>query len=59
VMWGWVGLEIINGIGHPVRSILAGGYTAGSVTAVALLATALRLARRLVRPDPANGAIAA
>ena len=47
VTWGWAIVETINGIGHPVRSLIAGRYTAGSVSAVVLLVVSLRLIRTL------------
>ena len=45
--WLWVGIELVNGIGHPSWSLLRGGYTPGVVTALALLWLALSLAHRL------------
>jgi hypothetical protein len=49
LMWGWVALELVNGVGHPLWAIRTGGYTPGLVTAPALLVLALALARRLRR----------
>jgi hypothetical protein len=49
VMWGWAIVEAINGIGHPLRSLMARRYTAGSLTAAGLLVVALLLARRLAK----------
>jgi hypothetical protein len=46
--WGWVVVETINGIGHPLWSLRQAGYTPGVATAPLLLALALWLARRLL-----------
>ena len=56
-VWLWIGIEMVNGIGHPLWSIRQGGYTPGVATAPLLLAAALYLARRLSMPalDPATG----
>jgi hypothetical protein len=45
--WGWVAIETINGIGHPLWSFRQGGYTPGLATAPLLLLLALSLAHRL------------
>jgi hypothetical protein len=45
--WLWVGIELVNGIGHPAWSIARRGYTPGVATALVLLPLALLLARRL------------
>jgi hypothetical protein len=42
--WTWVGLETINGIGHPLWSLRQGGYTPGVATAPLLLVLATNLA---------------
>jgi hypothetical protein len=47
LMWIWVTIETINGIGHPLWSLLQGGYTPGTGTAPLLLVLALFLAYRL------------
>lgn len=49
-VWVWVGIELVNGIGHPVWSLMSGGYTPGVATAPVLLALALYLAYQLCRP---------
>jgi len=49
VGWGWVALELINGVGHPVWAATQRAYTPGLVTAVLLLPLAMWLATRLVR----------
>lgn len=45
--WIWVGIEVINGIGHPLWCLQAGGYVPGVATAPFLLALALYLAIQL------------
>jgi hypothetical protein len=45
--WGWVFVEVINGIGHPLWALRQGQYTPGVATAPLLLILALYLARRL------------
>jgi uncharacterized protein with HXXEE motif len=47
VVWLWVGIELVNGIGHPAWSLARRGYTPGVVTSLVLLPLALALARRL------------
>jgi hypothetical protein len=47
VAWIWVVLELVNGVGHPLWSIQARGYTPGVATAPALLLLALWVARAL------------
>ena len=51
LMWLWVVVELINGIGHPLWAFRAGGYTPGVVTAPLLLILAVLLARELLRRD--------
>ncbi len=51
--WAWVGIEVINGVGHPAWSVREGAYTPGLFTAPVLLVLALYLAsllRRKARP---------
>ncbi len=43
----WIGIELVNGIGHPLWSLVQRGYTPGVATAPLLLVLALTLARRL------------
>jgi|SRR5262245_14737186 len=50
--WGWVVIEVINGVGHPAWSILQGTYTPGVATAPFLLVLALYLASQLRRSHP-------
>lgn len=49
--WVWVGIELVNGVGHPAWSLLRRGYTPGVATALVLLPLALSLAGRL-RSEP-------
>lgn len=46
--WLWVGIEAINGIGHPAWAVLQRGYTPGLVTSLALGPLAVLLARQLM-----------
>lgn len=50
-MWGWVVLEIANGVGHLAIAAAQGAYMPGAATAPLLLATAAYLAAQL-RPGP-------
>ncbi len=52
LMWFWVLIEMINGVGHPVWSVRQGEYTPGVITAPILLALAVYLAFRLRRAAP-------
>ena len=52
LMWAWVAVEIVNGIGHPLWALRQGGYVPGVATAPLLLALALYLASRLGRYSP-------
>ena len=47
LIWFWVALGILNGIGHPAWTLRRGGYTPGVLTAPILLAIALYLAFQL------------
>jgi hypothetical protein len=47
LMWLWVGIELLNGIGHSTWSLARGGYTPGVATAPVLFGVALYLARQL------------
>ncbi len=47
IAWLWIGLELVNGIGHPAWSVMQGGYTPGLITSLILLPLALLLAARL------------
>lgn len=57
LVWFWVLLGIINGIGHAVWSLRQSAYTPGVLTAPILLALALYLALQVRRaPFPASRA---
>jgi hypothetical protein len=45
--WTWVGIELVNGVGHPLFSLSQLRYTPGLATAPVLLLLALHLARQL------------
>ena len=45
--WFWVGLELLNGIGHSLWTLRERGYTPGVATAPILLVLALYLAWQL------------
>lgn len=45
--WLWVGIELINGIGHPLWSLSQLDYTPGLITAPLLLINALYVASLL------------
>ena len=45
--WLWVGIELVNGIGHPLWSLTQRAYTPGVATALLLLVLAVVLARQL------------
>ena len=47
LMWVWVVIETINGVGHPLWSLRQGGYTPGVITAPILLVVALYLGAQL------------
>jgi hypothetical protein len=46
-IWVWIAIELVNGIGHPLWSLIERRYTPGVVTAPILLILALYLARQL------------
>jgi hypothetical protein len=50
LVWGWVMVEIANGILHPLAALVFWRYIAGVVTAPLLLVVAVRLAVLLRRP---------
>lgn len=45
LIWFWILIELMNGIGHPIWSIMQKGYTPGVITAPFLLITAIALLR--------------
>jgi hypothetical protein len=46
-IWFWTAIELINGVGHPLWSVLQGGYTPGVATAPILLVLAVYLVIQL------------
>jgi Protein of unknown function with HXXEE motif len=52
--WGWVMIELVNGVGHPLWSLRQGAYTPGVGTAPLLLLLALLVARDLRRGTGAD-----
>jgi xanthine/uracil permease len=48
LIWFWVGLELINGVGHPFWSLTKMAYIPGLLTAPLLLILALYLSKRLI-----------
>ena len=51
LIWFWIVIETVNGIGHPLWSMQQGGYTPGLATAPALLVLALALIWQLRAAD--------
>jgi hypothetical protein len=49
ILWFWIILETINGVGHPIWSIIQKEYTPGVVTAPLLFVVAAYLAITMVR----------
>ena len=49
LLWVFIVIEIINGIGHPVWSLYQNDYTPGIITAPLLFITSLYLARLLYK----------
>lgn len=47
LMWVWITIELINGIGHPAWAIVQRSYTPGLITAPVLLVLALLLLKEL------------
>lgn len=50
IAWGWVALELGNGIGHSLLALGSGGYFPGVATAPLLVATSLWLAFEMTAP---------
>jgi hypothetical protein len=48
ILWLWIVIETINGIGHPLWCVLQRGYVAGVITAPILLFLALYLAKQVL-----------
>jgi len=51
LIWFWIVIEMINGIGHPFWALYDGAYVPGLVTAPILLMQAVYLSRQLLRND--------
>ena len=47
IIWFWIVIELINGVGHPVWSIMQGRYTPGVITAPFLFVTSVFLIRAI------------
>jgi hypothetical protein len=47
IAWIWVGLELINCVGHTLWSLFQGGYAPGVATVPLLLLLAIHLGRQL------------
>lgn len=57
LIWFWVVLETINGIGHSVWALYERAYVPGVATAPILLILAVYLSRLLLRLDPGTNRI--
>jgi hypothetical protein len=49
LVWFWIVLEMINGIGHPVWALYERAYVPGMVTALLLLIISVYLSRNLLK----------
>ncbi|HEX5169356.1 MAG TPA: HXXEE domain-containing protein [Cyclobacteriaceae bacterium] len=49
ILFVWVAIEIMNGIGHPIWSLMKGSYTPGVATAPMLFIVSLLLLKRLLQ----------
>jgi len=49
IIWFWIVLETINGLGHPIWSLIQGAYTPGVATAFILLLLSILIYRQLKR----------
>jgi hypothetical protein len=47
LVWIWIAIELVNGIGHPAWSVMQRGYTPGVATAPVLLVLAMMLIYQL------------
>jgi len=54
IIWFWIIIETINGIGHPIWSLAQGSYTPGVATVPFLLIVAIYLARQMMAPTIPN-----
>jgi len=48
LIWCWAIIETINGVGHPLWTLMQHAYTPGVLTAPALLVLAVALASKLI-----------
>lgn len=48
VIWFWIIIELINGVGHPIWAIVQGRYQPGVITAPLLLIIAILLLRSIL-----------
>jgi hypothetical protein len=48
ILWIWIVIEIINGIGHPVWALIERSYTPGVITAPILFVIAVYLTKLLL-----------
>jgi hypothetical protein len=55
ILWGWIVVEAINGVVHPLWSVLQGGYTPGVATSVVLTPLAVYLATLVRNPSSVTG----
>ncbi|MBC8147866.1 MAG: HXXEE domain-containing protein [Bacteroidetes bacterium] len=51
LIWFWIVLELINGIGHPIWTLMQKTYTPGMLTAPILLLLAIYLLRKQLREN--------
>jgi hypothetical protein len=51
VVWFWIIIELINGIGHPVWALYQRAYVPGLITAPILFILAIYLSQQLLRLD--------
>ena len=51
LIWFWIVIEIMNGIVHPVWSIMQKAYTSGVLTALLLFVTAIVLMKRYLNTN--------
>jgi hypothetical protein len=48
LMWFWIALEGVNGVGHPAWAAWSHGYQPGLITALVLLPVSVALATQLL-----------
>ena len=52
IVWFYVSVEFINGVGHPIWSLVQSGYTPGLGTAPVLLLLSILVARATMKDAP-------